>query len=175
MQRVAPKAANRDIPMRDFRASLPMALLRAREAVMNEFRPNLAAHEINEQQWRVIRALASAESIDSAGNGEVTIGQLAEQTLLLGPSLSRILVRLAEQGLVTRRTDDHDGRRTYVSITDRGIALVRRVAPQSEAIYSGIEERFGRQRLAALLSELDELTKQEQAWHLQSRQNGRQR
>ena len=36
---------------RDTRHALPMAL-RAREAVMTRFRPMLAAHDINEQQWR---------------------------------------------------------------------------------------------------------------------------
>lgn len=144
--------------MRDFSASLPMALLRAREAVMDEFRPNLAAHDINEQQWRVLRALAAAE-----GCG-VTVGELADRTLLLGPSLSRILVKLDERALITRTVDAADGRRSFITLTKPGITLVNKVAPQSERIYAGIEARFGRARLDALLHELDELTAQERAW-----------
>jgi homoprotocatechuate degradation regulator HpaR len=154
----APELDAEPIQIRAFRASLPMALLRAREAVMNEFRPNLLENGINEQQWRVLRALASDEG------GAVSVGQLAERTLLLGPSLSRILVKLEEQGLIERRLDIEDGRRSYISVTRAGFALVRRIAPQSELIYSGIEQRFGRERLAALVAELTELIAQEEAW-----------
>jgi homoprotocatechuate degradation regulator HpaR len=146
------------IPMRTFRSSLPMALLRAREAVMNEFRPNLAENGINEQQWRVLRALASTVDDD------MSVGQLADHTLLLGPSLSRILVKLEEQGVIERRVDDDDARRSYISINAAGLALVRNIAPQSESIYGGIEQRFGRERLAKLLLELTELTQQEETW-----------
>ena len=41
----------------DDRRSLPIALLRAREAVMAYFRPHHRKGGITEQQWRVIRVL----------------------------------------------------------------------------------------------------------------------
>ena len=44
-------------PLREFDRSLPMALLRAREAVMARFRPLFRLHGVTEQQWRVLRAL----------------------------------------------------------------------------------------------------------------------
>jgi homoprotocatechuate degradation regulator HpaR len=138
------------IPMRGFSLSLPMALLRAREAVMNDFRPSLHAHGINEQQWRVLRALFGSPD-------PIAVGDLAEQTLLLGPSLSRILTKLEEGDLVSRRADDDDARRSYISITKAGRTLVRSIAPDSESVYAGIEQRFGKQRLHELLAELTEL------------------
>ena len=42
--------------MRPFDQSLPMALLRAREAVMRGFRRVLREYGLNEQEWRIIRA-----------------------------------------------------------------------------------------------------------------------
>src|SRR6266849_5130597 len=53
------KAGIRRVPMREFSRSLPMSLLRAREAVMRHFRPSLRDHGLTEQQWRILRALAS--------------------------------------------------------------------------------------------------------------------
>ena len=51
--------------IRSFDKSLPMALLRTREAAMQHFRPLLAEHDLTEQQWRVLRALnAASEPID---------------------------------------------------------------------------------------------------------------
>ena len=55
---------SRKVPMRDFSQSLPMALLRAREAVMRQFRPILRQHGLTEQQWRILRALAAVDAIE---------------------------------------------------------------------------------------------------------------
>jgi hypothetical protein len=84
------KANARRVPMREFSRSLPMSLLRAREAVMRQFRPSLRRHDLTEQQWRILRALAAIEAI------EVT--ELARTAFLLGPSLSRILRDLEARG-----------------------------------------------------------------------------
>ena len=58
-------APARRVPMRDFSRSLPMSLLRAREAVMRQFRPALRQHGLTEQQWRILRALAAVETIEA--------------------------------------------------------------------------------------------------------------
>ena len=89
------RTAARRVPMRDFSRSLPMSLLRAREAVMRQFRPSLRHHGLTEQQWRILRALAAVETI------EVT--ELARSAFLLGPSLSRILRDLEARQLIERR------------------------------------------------------------------------
>src|ERR1700710_550338 len=77
------KTAVRREPMREFSRSLPLSLLRARKAVMRHFGPSLRQHGLTEQQWRILRALASVDTI------EVT--ELARVAFLLGPSLSRSL------------------------------------------------------------------------------------
>jgi homoprotocatechuate degradation regulator HpaR len=104
---------DRRIPMRDFSKSLPMSLLRAREAVMKQFRPSLRGHGLTEQQWRILRALAAVDAI------EVT--ELAHVAFLLGPSLSRILRDLEARQLIDRRTAKADLRRGVVSISQKGL------------------------------------------------------
>src|SRR5208283_3623306 len=59
MARKKSSTAVRHVPMREFSRSLPMSLLRAREAVMRHFRPSLRRHGLTEQQWRILRALAA--------------------------------------------------------------------------------------------------------------------
>ncbi len=136
--------------LRPFNQSLPMVLLRAREATMRRFRPHLATRGLTEQRWRVLRALTSAaEPLD--------VGDVADRTFLLAPSLSRILTDLEGLGLVHRAADPVDRRRALLSLTEDGRRLVARVAPESEAIYGQIEECFGAQRLDALLADLRDL------------------
>jgi homoprotocatechuate degradation regulator HpaR len=132
----------RRVPMREFSRSLPMSLLRAREAVMRHFRPSLRSHGLTEQQWRILRALASIDHV------EVT--ELARIAYLLGPSLSRILRDLEARHLIERRVPKADLRRGIVSITATGLRLIEAVAPSSEAIYAEMTKRYGAKKLGEL-------------------------
>ena len=138
----ADKVNVRRVPMREFSRSLPMSLLRAREAVMRHFRSSLRDYGLTEQQWRILRALASVDAI------EVT--ELARLAFLLGPSLSRILRDLEARHLIERRAAKSDLRRGVVSISAKGLKLIEAVAPSSEAIYAAITRRYGARKLAQL-------------------------
>ncbi|WQG99907.1 homoprotocatechuate degradation operon regulator HpaR [Rhodopseudomonas palustris] len=131
--------------MREFSRSLPMALLRGREAVMRHFRPLLRAHGLSEQQWRILRALTTVDAIEAT--------ELAHNACLLGPSLSRMLRDLEARKLIARKPAKQDQRRSMVSITAKGLTLIETVAPFSEEIYAAIARRYG----AAKLAELQEM------------------
>ncbi len=137
--------------MRSFDESLPMALLRAREATMRRFRPILAEHDVTEQQWRVLRALAAVDD-------PLDVGELADATFLLGPSLSRILANLEGRKLIKRNADPADQRRALIALTAKGSRLVTRIAPRSETEYGEIERLLGPTNLRDLLGLLSELT-----------------
>jgi homoprotocatechuate degradation regulator HpaR len=120
-----------------------MALMRAREAIMRRFRAILGEHDVTEQQWRVLRALADVD-------GSLTAGELADRTFLLGPSLSRMLVTLDERGLIRRSTDAVDGRRSQIAISAPGRRLVGAIAPHSEMVYDEISAQLGSEDLERL-------------------------
>lgn len=132
------------------RRSLPIALLRAREKLMSRFRPMLASHDITEQQWRVLRAINEEQEIDAT--------DVSERSCIMAPSLTRILRHLEERGLIARRRDEADGRRTMLSITDKGVQLIAEAAPESRRIYADIRSMFGEERFELLLDLLEELT-----------------
>jgi homoprotocatechuate degradation regulator HpaR len=149
--------AKRALPMRTFSQSLPMALLRAREAVMRRFRPELRRHGVTEQQWRILRALAHA--------GPLQVTELASATFLLAPSLSRILPDMEARALIKRTQADADLRRSVISLEPKGLRLIATHAPSSEEIYEEIAQAFGNERLAqlfALLNELEQALQQQQ-------------
>ncbi len=139
-----------EVKLRPLAMSLPMALLRAREAFMAEFRPMLHEHSLTEQQWRVLRVLME--------NAEITVTGLAREAVILPPSLSRILRGLVNKGLVKRRAQRIDQRRAQVQITPKGQRLFKAVAPHSSGIYAELEKRLGKKRLkdlAELLLEVE--------------------
>ncbi len=137
------------VRLRDFSRSLPMSLLKAREAVMGHFRPSLHNLGITEQQWRVLRALSAVEMIE--------VMALAGAVFLLPPSLSRILKDLGARGLITRRTSEKDMRRGLVSISAAGRELIESAGAQSETIYAEITRRYGEEKLARLQEMLREI------------------
>jgi homoprotocatechuate degradation regulator HpaR len=135
--------------LRSFERSLPMALLRAREAVMKRFLPALREHNLSAQQWRVIRALQDADGSD--------ITELAGRCYLLGPSLSRILQNLERRKLIRRQQARDDNRRSLIYLTDAGNALFQAVAPHSAQRYEDITDKFGYGKLELLYELLEEL------------------
>lgn len=141
-------AKNETSGLRDFEHSLPMELLKAREAAMARFRPMLRDHGLTEQQWRVIRALADYDKIDAS--------ELARRSFLLAPSLTRILQHLESEKLVKRLSDANDQRRSVLTLTAKGRKLFSEVAPDSAALYEEIESSFGGKRLALLYELLEE-------------------
>ena len=137
-----------DIELSGIEQSLPLALLQAREVAMAKFRPMLRAHDLTEQQWRVLRVLAAYPDIDAS--------EIVTRSYLLAPSLTRILQFLETQKLVRRVTDAKDLRRANFSLTDQGARLYRKVSPDSERIYREITDAFGQDKLASLYELLAE-------------------
>ena len=116
---------------------------------MRRFRPHLAARGFSDQQWRIVRALADA--------GEMEAGALADACQIHGASLSRMLPKLVGAGLVKRRNHKSDQRRVVLSITPKGRAAFRSVAPQSEEVYAAMEREIGARKLRDLYRLLDEV------------------
>ncbi len=135
--------------LKEFNRSLPMSLLRAREAVMKKFLPSLKQVDLSSQQWRVIRALQLEQGLD--------ITELSERCFLMMPSLSRIIRHLESRSLIERRAAANDQRRSIIFLTHEGRELYGQVAPKSIERYEHITQRFGPGKLELLYELLDEL------------------
>ena len=138
-----------DSPARPERRSLAIGLLRAREAVMSHFRPILADHDVTEQQWRVIRVLSEAGTLDAT--------EVADKAFILAPSLTRMIKSLEERGFITKHKDKADGRRVLLKLAPPGRAIIEEVMPDSRRVYAKIDALFGADRVGELLDMLDEL------------------
>ncbi|MDA1369958.1 MAG: homoprotocatechuate degradation operon regulator HpaR [Proteobacteria bacterium] len=132
--------------LRDINRSLPMQLLLARESSMSLFRPMLRSFGLTDQQWRVIRVLASRDKLEAY--------ELATQSIILPPSLTRILKNLEEGGLLSRSSDPSDQRKVLISLTRKGRKVYQQVVPESEKIYRALEAKIGSAELDDFLSKL---------------------
>lgn len=137
------------------RRSLPIALMHAREVVMEPIREMLVASGLTEQQWRVLRVLEEAGPLDAT--------TLARRTALLQPSLTRIMRGMSAKGLVTQTQVAQDRRRQEVAITDAGAALIADNAERAAEIAESWRAHLGSDRLEVLLDLLADLADHEPA------------
>ncbi len=118
---------------------------------MERFRPLLAAHNMTEQQWRVIRILVEKGMLDAS--------ELSEKAFILAPSLTRILRTLEERGYITKSKDPKDARRVLLHATPVSLKLIEDTTPESSAINAAIEATYGAEKAELLLDLLEELAR----------------
>ncbi|MCM5705067.1 homoprotocatechuate degradation operon regulator HpaR [Larsenimonas salina] len=133
--------------------SLTLALLQARESAMDFFRPHLNRNNITEQQWRVIRILwqADKQTLESY--------QLAERACILRPSLTGVLMRLEQSGLVHRWKPETDQRRLCVTLTPKGNELLESMKDEMMRQYQKIQQHLGPEKYRTLMNLLSEVQK----------------
>lgn len=117
---------------------------------MAPLRPALREAGVTEQQWRVLRVL-----ID---NGGIDVSALAHAALLRPPSLTRILRELQGRGLITREADSEDARRSRVTITSAGRAIVEDSMETMLALLDRYADAFGVDPLRTLIEDLRKFT-----------------
>ena len=138
------------ISIRSFDQSLPMQLLKAREAAMSRFRPMLRDHGLTEQRWRVIRAIHEHNKIDAS--------ELASKSFLLSPSLTRILKYLEAENIIIRTGDTNDLRRSVFCLSKKGEKIIMDITPETENLYQEIESLFGADKFKEIITLLIEFS-----------------
>jgi DNA-binding MarR family transcriptional regulator len=89
-------------------------------------------HGISGAQLFILHQLAGGEAL--------SVGALAERTFTHQSSVSVVVSRLAKRGLVSRRTGADDARRTDVTLTARGRALLGRAPEVAQArLIAGLQ------------------------------------
>ena len=124
---------------------LPALLAQASHLISSEFHAVVRQHGVSVNEWRVLATLASAER-----GAAYATGELAQITVTKQPTLSRLLDRLLEAGLVKRWDQDGDRRFTLVAITPKGLKLVRGLITAARAHEQRVLEPFGLEKAEAL-------------------------
>jgi len=135
--------------MRTLEDSLPLQLLKAREATLSFVRPLLQENSLTEQQWRVLQTIKSHQELESKA--------LAELCCILSPSLTGILKRLEQQGYIQRRKSEEDKRRILISLTSKSVDLLEHLTPAVEARYQAFSEQYDQDKLKQLMTLLAEI------------------
>ena len=98
------------------------SLFRAQVSVLRQLNVEFPSAELSFNEYDVLFNVSTQPA------RRLRIRDLNRFLLLTQPSVSRLVDRLVQGGLVTKENDPDDGRGTIVTLTDEGYALYRRVA-----------------------------------------------
>jgi DNA-binding MarR family transcriptional regulator len=98
------------------------SLFRAQVSVLRQLNVEFPSAELSFNEYDVLFNLSTQPG------RRLRIRDLNRFLLLTQPSVSRLVDRLVQGGLVTKENDPDDGRGTIVTLTDEGYTLYRRVA-----------------------------------------------
>jgi len=121
---------------------LPFLLARAGHQVAGGFHRQLRKHDLSMLSWRVLAALSSRD--------DWTIGELCAASLAKQPTISKLIDRLEQQGMVARRSDPDDARRVLLSLTERGHRTIEPVLQDASAFNLSLLADYPPEELTAL-------------------------
>src|ERR1035437_7820715 len=129
--------------------NLPQLFLMAREKLLRHFRPIISHFGLTEQQWRILRMLSEMKQLEPR--------EISKLCHILNPSLSGVLSRMEEMGLVSRNRVPKDERRVIVQLTPKSEQLVSELSPLIVTQYKLLEEAFGSASLKQLYEVMDQV------------------
>jgi DNA-binding MarR family transcriptional regulator len=114
----------------------------ANHALYKEFDARVRAAGLSSIEWRVLATLHDSDPLP--------ISQLAQEVLSKQPTVTKLVQRMCEQGLLRLSADPQDQRRTLVATTTAGRRLVRPLVEQAAAHEDTLLRTLGARDKAAL-------------------------
>jgi DNA-binding MarR family transcriptional regulator len=116
-------------------------LARASTGASAQFHAVVKARGISVLKWRVLGQLAS---------GAASVSMLAERALSQQPTLTKVLDRMAAEGLIVRLADAADRRRVSVRLTEKGQRLAAELIPLAREHEARVLAGYAPREAAAL-------------------------
>ncbi|HEU4623020.1 MAG TPA: MarR family transcriptional regulator [Burkholderiaceae bacterium] len=127
----------------DFLSSL---LVRASHAISADFIKEIERQKLSVTEWRVLATLSDGDGL--------TIGQLADIVIAKQPTVTKIIDRMSDAGLVQRQTGEIDRRQTTIYTTEQGKDLVRDLLRKAKAAESAALKQFDEREIEQLKNNL---------------------
>jgi len=115
---------------------LPYLLARASFSISSEFHAQVEAAGFTVSEWRILASLSGVK--------QRTVGELADIVLAKQPTVTKMVLRMVDQGLVMRTACTQDKRQAWVSLTLKGkkrvTPLLKKAAIHEKSVLSELGE-----------------------------------
>ena len=127
---------------------LAFLLATASHRISSEFHEKLRELNIAVSTWRILAVLSAKQR---------SVNELARIVLLNQPTVSKTLIRLERDGLITRQREKDNQRSVRIGLTKKGVALVSKLIPlakEHEADAFSTLSQSDRTKLVKILREV---------------------
>ena len=128
---------------------LPYLLARASFTISSEFHAQVEATGLTVSEWRILASLSGVK--------QRTVGELADIVLAKQPTVTKMILRMASDNLVTRTPCTQDKRQAWVSLTPAGQKRVRPLLKKAAQHEQKVLALLGNAQSAALKTTLQQL------------------
>jgi DNA-binding MarR family transcriptional regulator len=128
---------------------LPYLLARASFSISSEFHAQVEAAGFTVSEWRILASLSGVK--------QRTVGELADIVLAKQPTITKMVLRMASQGLVLRTACTQDKRQAWVSLTLKGKKRVTPLLKKAALHENQVMKLLGNADSALLKSILQKL------------------
>jgi DNA-binding MarR family transcriptional regulator len=130
---------------------LPYLLARASFSISSEFHAQVEAAGFTVSEWRILASLSGVK--------QRTVGELADIVLAKQPTVTKMVLRMVDQGLVMRTACTQDKRQAWVSLTLKGKKRVTPLLKKAAVHEKSVLSELGEQQTHELKSILQQLFK----------------
>jgi DNA-binding MarR family transcriptional regulator len=130
---------------------LPYLLARASFSISSEFHAQVEAAGFTVSEWRILASLSGVK--------QRTVGELADIVLAKQPTVTKMVLRMADQGLVMRTACTQDKRQAWVSLTLKGKKRITPLLKKAAVHEKSVLSELGEQQSHELKSILQKLFK----------------
>ena len=128
---------------------LPYLLARASFTISSEFHAQVEAAGLSVSEWRILASLSGVK--------QRTVGELAEIVLAKQPTVTKMVLRMASENLVTRSPCTQDKRQAWVSLTPKGKKLVKPLLKKAQQHEQQVLALLGHAQSTSLKTILQKL------------------
>lgn len=145
---------------RETRAALHLwiAMNRATGSISEHLHRQVEAHELTLREFGVLEVLLH--------KGALPIGEIGELVLLARSSMTYVIDKLEERGLLQRRRSEEDRRALLVELTPKGRAKIEAVFPEHAALIRDLMDDLAleeKRNAASVLRHLARSAKEHEA------------
>jgi MarR family transcriptional regulator, 2-MHQ and catechol-resistance regulon repressor len=126
-----------------------LALMKTAKNIQDQIRSEMSANNLSITEFSVLEVLHQ--------KGMQTIHQVGQSILISSGSMTYVIDKLEQKGMLERRACPSDRRAIHLALTDTGMALMEEIMPRHQRLIDGMFESLSeeeRESIVALLNKI---------------------
>ncbi|MCB2113295.1 MAG: MarR family transcriptional regulator [Parvularculaceae bacterium] len=133
----------------DLEEYLPYNLIRTAAAYSEEMAKELKRFRLDTMKWRVLMQLHD--------KSPSSVGEIARRTVTKLPTLTRVLNRLEQEGMIVRQAREGDKRVIQVTMTPKASRALKQVQEIGQRVFERVIEGVDEREIALTISVMKQI------------------